>query len=83
MRWINLSEQKQTLEEFISILRNEVVLAHSRSEQVSLASFDKMIQQFQQFTQLLQTKEKEIKRLEELCNKNKIDTKPSQEVKTK
>lgn len=65
-------------------MRNEIVLAHSRNEQVSLAAFDKMVQQIQQFLQKLQVKEQEIKRLEVLCEKNKIDTKPkpSQEAKS-
>lgn len=83
MRWINLSEQNQTLDQFISRLRNEIVLSHSQTEQFSLGAFDKIVQQIQQLGQLLKTKEDEIKRLQDICNKNKIDFKPNSEKPSK
>lgn len=57
-------------------MRNELVLAQSRANQLSLDSFDKLVQQLQQFSNALQAKEQEIKRLEELCKKNSVDTIP-------
>lgn len=54
-------------------MRNELIIAQSRSNQLSLDSFDKLVAQLQQFSNVLQTKEQEIKRLEELCKKNNVD----------
>ena len=55
-------------------MRNELVIAQSNSNQRSLDTFDKLVGQIQQFSNVLQTKEQEIKRLEELCKKNNVDT---------
>jgi len=41
-----------------------------------LASFGRVVQQFQQALQLLSKEQEETKRLRELCEKNKIDYKP-------
>ena len=54
-------------------MRNELVIAQSRSNQLSLDSFDKLVIQIQQFSNALQTKQQEINRLEELCKKNNVD----------
>lgn len=63
----------QSFEQILLNMRNELVLAQSRSNQLSLDSFDKLVGQIQQFSNVLQTKEQEIKRLGELCKKNNID----------
>ncbi len=65
-----------TLEEFISQLQNEIILAYNKSQQISLSSFNKISQQLQQAIQIINEKDKEVKRLEELCEKNKIEFKP-------
>ena len=57
-------------------MRTELVLSHSRNEQISLAAFDKLVQQLQQAITLIKAKDDEIKRLAELCTKNKIDINP-------
>jgi len=54
-------------------LRNEVLLAQAKSQEVSLAAFDRVTQQLQQMQKLAQVKDAEISRLTELCEKNKID----------
>ena len=56
-------------------LRNTVVLAHSQSEQMSLSAFDKLVDALKQQTIKLQNSDEEIKRLEGICEKNKIDYK--------
>lgn len=55
-------------------MRNELVIAQSRSNQLSLDSFDKLVIQIQQFSNALQSKQQEINRLEELCKKNNVDS---------
>ena len=55
-------------------MRNELVIAQSRANQLSLDSFDKLVIQIQQFSNALQTKQQEINRLEELCKKNNIES---------
>lgn len=63
-----------TIEQILNNMRNELVLVQSRSNQLSLDSFDKLVAQIQQFSNALNTKQQEINRLEELCKKNSIDS---------
>ena len=71
-----MSAQKPqpTIEQILNNMRNELVLVQSRSNQLSLDSFDKLVVQIQQFSNVLNTKQQEINRLEELCKKNSIDS---------
>ena len=66
-------------------MQNEIILAHNKSQDVSLAAFNKMFQQLQQAMIAIQKSEQEVKRLEELCEKNKIPykSKPTNEAKAK
>ncbi len=48
---------------------------HNKSQEVSVGAFNKVVQQLQQTMQVLKQKDDEIKRLEGLCDANKIDHK--------
>lgn len=73
----NPTQPQKSLEEFLAQNQNEIILGCNNSQQRSLASFNRVVQQLQTVLQLLQLKEDEIKRLEKLCEKNKIDHKPA------
>jgi len=64
-----------TLEESIAFSRNEIVLMHSKCEEVSTRAYDGIILLLQkQGTQLKQVSD-ELKRLQEILEKNKIEYK--------
>lgn len=67
------------LDQAIIQLRNEVVLGQSKAEQLSLGAFDRIAQQMQQFGMMYQKSQEEVKRLQELCDKNNIQYKPKKE----
>ena len=48
---------------------------HNKSQEVSVGAFNKVVQQLQQAMQIIKQKDDEIKRLEGLCDTNKIDHK--------
>ncbi len=58
-------------------MRNEILIAQAKSQEISLAAFDRSLQQVQQLSKLVQAKDDEIKKLTELCKKNKIEIKPT------
>ena len=64
------------LQQFATQGQNEIILIHNKSQETSLAIFNKSLQELQQALQLIQIKDTEIKRLQELCTKNKIDIQP-------
>jgi len=70
------SPQQINLDQYLTSLRNEILLAQAKSQEISLGAFDRSIQQVQQLSKLLEKKDEEIKRLTELCEKNKIETTP-------
>ncbi len=80
MWWNRLSTQNSgaNIEQFVNQLQNEIILAHNKSQQVSLTAFSQIAQQLQQILQLVQRKDTEIKRLQGLCEKNKIEYKPKE-----
>lgn len=59
----------------LASLRNSIVITSSQSEQVSLSAFDKLVDALKQQIIKLQTSDEEIKRLQGICEKNKIDYK--------
>ena len=67
---------KPTLEQAVAIARNEIVLMHSKSEEVSTRGFDKLVSLLQQQSNQMTTMNDELKRLQGLLEKNKIDHKP-------
>ena len=73
---LNQNTQQMTLEQAVGTLRNNIVIGHSKSEGISLDSFDKMGGLLQQQGAAIIEKDKEIKRLQELCKENKIDYTP-------
>ena len=87
MWWNKLSKNNQNennqLEQYVAKLQNEIILIHNKSQEISVGAFNQIIQQLQQAIQLLQQKEAEIKRLEGLCDANKIDYKPKASPKEK
>jgi hypothetical protein len=71
-----LSETSQhTLEETIAMIRNEIVLMHSKSEEVSTRGFDKLVLLLQQQSRQAITINDELKRLQQILEKNKIEYK--------
>jgi len=70
------SPQQINLDQYLVSLRNEILLAQAKSQEISLGAFDRAIQQVQQLSKMLEKKDEEIKRLTELCEKNKIETAP-------
>ena len=82
MRWDDLSAPQQiNLEQYLASLRNEILLAQAKSQEISLAAYDRVKQQVEQLTKVMTEKDVEIKRLQELCDKNKIDTIVTPKVK--
>ena len=77
MRWNKISSQTQNLsvEQFLAQKRNELVIFQQKASEISTRTFDELSAQIIQLGQMLQTKETEMKRLEELCEKNKIEYK--------
>ena len=73
---------KLTLEELIANTRNEIVLMHSKSEEVSTRGYDQVVSFLQQQANQLKEMNEELKRLQELCEKNKIEYK-NKEKKSK
>lgn len=65
--------QTQSIEEAIAITRNEIVLMHSKCEEVSTRGFDRLVSFLQQQSQQMVKLNDEVKRLEELCQKNNIN----------
>ena len=70
------SPQQINLDQYLVSLRNEILLAQAKSQEISLGAFDRSIQQVQQLSKMLEKKDEEIKRLTALCEKNKIETTP-------
>ncbi len=71
-----MSETPQpTLEEAIAIARNEIVLIHSKSEEVSTRGFDKLVSLLQQQSKQMVAMNDELKRLQGILEKNKIEYK--------
>lgn len=60
-------------EEIIVSLRNNEIISHSNCQQTSMATFDKLLSFLQQQGALLTEKTNEVKRLEEMCTKHKIN----------
>ena len=86
MRWHKLSNQQQntSIEQFLAQKRNELVIFQQKASEVSTKTFDELSAQIIQLAQMVQDKDAEIKNMQELCDKNKIDYKPKQpEVKKK
>ena len=67
--------QKITLEQLIANTRNEIVLVHSKSEEVSTRGFDEIVLLLQKQSNQLKGMNEELKRLQELLDKNKIEYK--------
>lgn len=87
-------QPNQNLEDAIEKMRSEIILTNAKSQQSALNSFDVMVNQLRNYNKVAIDLKNEITRLQELCDKNKIDykqkppqTKPievkPQEVKTK
>ena len=70
-----------TVEEFLSNLRANVVLTQSNAEHSALTAFDKVVEQLQVFANTINSKNLEIKRLEDLCKTNKIEYTQKEENK--
>ena len=76
MRWNKISNQNLSVEQFLAQKRNELVIFQQKTSEISIKIVDELSTQIIQLSQMLQTKDVEIKRLQELCEKNKINHKP-------
>ncbi len=78
MRWTKISNQNQNLsvEQFLAQKRNELVIFQQKTSEIAVKIVDELSTQIMQIGQMMQTKDVEIKRLQELCEKNKIEYKP-------
>lgn len=81
MRWNKLSAGNQTVEEFLIQKRNDLVILQQKANEYATRTFDDLGQYIRQQIKILQLRDNEIKRLEELCEKNKIDHKPKDSQK--
>jgi len=63
-----------TPDQILNNMRNELTIIQSRLNELSLASFDKLSMNIRQLLSQIETKNSEIKRLEELCKKNNIES---------
>ncbi len=80
MRWIKISNQNLSVEQFLAQKRNELVIFQQKTSEISIKIVDELSTQIMQIGQMMQTKDVEIKRLQELCEKNKIEYKPKTQV---
>jgi len=71
-----VSKQNLSVEQFLAQKRNELVLFQQKASEVSTRTFDDLGAHIIQLTQMMQTKDTEITRLQQLCEKNKIEHKP-------
>ena len=78
MRWNRISNQNQNLsiEQFLAQKRNDLVIFQQKASEVSTKTFDELSAQIIQLAQMVQNKDSEIKNMQELCDKNKIDYTP-------
>jgi len=76
MRWNKLSTQNPSVEQFLAQRRNDLVIFQQKASEISTKTFDELAQQIMQLGQIGQRKDLEIKRLQELCDKNKVEYKP-------
>ena len=58
--------------------RNDLVLVQQKANEFTTKVVDELSQQLLQAAQMLQQKDVEIKQLQALCDKNKIDYKPKE-----
>jgi len=72
----NNQNQNLSVEQFLAQKRNELVIFQQKTSEISVKIVDELSTQIMQIGQMMQTKDVEIKRLQELCEKNKIDHKP-------
>lgn len=68
--------QTATLEQFAASLQNDIILAQSRAQQVSINNFNQVFQQLQQALMLNNKKDEEIKKFNNFCKAKKIDYPP-------
>jgi methyl-accepting chemotaxis protein len=66
---------KPTLEQLIANTRNEIILIHSKASETSTRGFDQIVSLLQQQSNQLKEMNDELKRLQELLEKNKIEYK--------
>ncbi len=74
------SNQQPTLEDAIDKLRSEIILTFSKAQQSALNSYDIVVNQLKNYNNAAIGLRKEITRLQELCEKNKIEYKIAPEV---
>ena len=66
-------QNSPTLEQVIVQMRDNISRSHSNAEYTSLSSFDKLVDQLKVFAAQINEKNTEIIRLQQLCQKNKIE----------
>lgn len=74
------SNQQPTLEDAIDKLRSEIILTFAKAQQSALNGYDVVVNQLKNYNTAAIGLRKEITRLQELCEKNKIEYKTSPEL---
>lgn len=74
------SNQQPTMEEAIDKLRSEIILTSAKSQQSALNGYDVIVNQLKNYGNAAIGLRKEITRLQELCEKNKIEYKIAPEI---
>ncbi len=74
------SNQQPTMEDAIDKLRSEIILTFAKAQQRALNGYDVVVNQLKNYNNAAIGLRKEITRLRELCEKNKIEYKIAPEV---
>jgi hypothetical protein len=74
------SNQQPTIGEAIDKMRSEIILTFAKSQQSALNGYDVLVNQLKNYNNAAIELRKEITRLQELCEKNKIEYKIAPEI---
>lgn len=66
-------QQPPLLQDVINTMRDNILRTQSNSNTASITSFDNLVEQCKVFVNQINAHTAEVKRLQELCTKNKID----------
>jgi len=69
----SLNKQPPLLQEVVDQMRDNILRSQSTASTAAITSFDNLIEQLKVFVSQINAQSAEIKRLQGLCTKNKID----------
>ena len=77
------TQNQKSIDQVLAARRNDLVLVQQKANEYITKTVDELSGQLLQAAQMLQQKDVEIKQLQGLCEKNKIDYKPKEPEKKK